>query len=268
MALEGINIRCNIGPYEVLRTPRLRILYRRSALVSRAEIDLPDPDGSIASALNLGDSCRLRFWYRGGNGLSHDFHGVIDGFAPGGPRTIRVLIAGREIALLKTLITESYHKEPADLVARRILTMSGFDITELGIPNDILPHIVFSRVSIAVACRQIRESLERAFGHDLSKHALWLGGDGLRWSDGFEPGDTYVVASAENLIEHTPVTAPKGLSRIVSVPLPGLTHSMRVQIRDAHHKTNALVKAQEVEHLLEDGQNRTTILYGGEYGWY
>lgn len=49
--IEGINIRCNVGPFEVLRSPRLTLSFRRRAVVSRAEIDLPDPNGSIRAGL-------------------------------------------------------------------------------------------------------------------------------------------------------------------------------------------------------------------------
>ena len=62
--IEGIKIRCNVGPFEVLRTPRLTLSFRRRAVVSRVEIDLPDPDGSIRAGLAVAQTVRVRFGHR------------------------------------------------------------------------------------------------------------------------------------------------------------------------------------------------------------
>ena len=58
--IEGINIRCNVGPFEVLRSPRLTLSFRRRAVVSRAEIDLPDPDGSIRAGLAVAQAVEAK----------------------------------------------------------------------------------------------------------------------------------------------------------------------------------------------------------------
>ena len=265
--IEGLNVRCNVGGFEVLRSPRIKLSYRRRAVVTRGEIDIPDPDGTIKEALALKQPVRLRFGYRGGSGLWHDWQGSIDGFAALGPDAVRVLVIGQEKALQETMVTESYHGEPAATVARRLLAATGLPLAGIDIPDEILPHIVFSNVPVSRAIRQLSQSLERSFGHDLSRHAVWLGEAGLYWSAGEEPGEVFNVATAENLISHAPATEPGALSRIDAALLPGLTHSRKVRLRDTRRGGNSLVKALEVEHLLESGSNMTSILYGDERGW-
>lgn len=265
--IEGLNIRCNVGGFEVLRTPRLKLAYRRRAALTRGEIDLPDPDGDIRAALAVKQPVKLRFGYRGNAGLWHEWQGTIDGFAPAGADTFRVLAVGKELALQSTVVTESYHGEPAATVARRLLAATGLPVGEVSIPADTLPHIVFSSVPVSRAIRQLALSLERSFGHDLSRHAVWLGQNGLCWSDGDEPGQTYTVATCENLIDHAPSTEPGGLSRIDAALLPGLTGGQKVRLIDSRRGVNEAVKALEVEHLLESGSNSTRILYGEERGW-
>ena len=265
--IEGLNIRCNVGSFEVLRTPRLKLTYRRRAALTRGEIDIPDPDGSIRVALAVKQAVKLRFGYRGTAGLWHEWQGTIDGFAPAGDDTFRVLAVGQELALQTTVVTESYHGEPAATVARRLLAATNLPVGEVSIPADILPHIVFSSVPVSRAIRQLTTSLERSYGHDLSRHAVWLGQNGLCWSSGDEPGPTYTIATCENLIDHAPSTEPGGLSRIDAALLPGLIDGMQVRLIDARRGVNALVKSLEVEHLLESGSNSTSILYGEERGW-
>ena len=41
--IEGLNVRCNVGPVEVLRSPFMELVFRRRAVVSRATVVIPDP---------------------------------------------------------------------------------------------------------------------------------------------------------------------------------------------------------------------------------
>jgi hypothetical protein len=269
--IEGLNIRCNVGGFEILRAPRLELAYRRRAVLTRGEIEIPDPEGGIRGALAIGQPVRFRFGYRGEAGpnmeLWHDWQGSIDGFRPAGPDAFTVLAVGREKALQTTAITESYHGEPAATVARRLLAATGLAVDKVDIPGDILPHMVFSGVSVARAIRQLAQSLELSLGYDLSRHAVWLGQNGLCWSDGDEPGTVYSIASCENLIEHAPAAEPGGLNMITAVLLPGLTDGRLVRLADARRGLQARVKALEVRHRLSSQGNTTTILYGAEHGW-
>ncbi len=264
--LEGLNIRCNVGGFEVLRSPLIRLIYRRAAVVTRAEIEIPDSGRQMAKSLVKKQPVKIRFGYRGASSLWHEWTGTIDGFSPAG-NSIAVLATGQEQKLLQTRITQSFQGEPAKVVARRILALTGLPVGEIDIPADILPHIVFSDVTAARAIKQLEQSLSRSFGHDFSKHAVWLGETGLTWSDADEPGDIYIIETAKNLISHNPADNPSGLKEIVSVLLPGLVHSRKVRIRDVERGISEVVRAQEVRHELGAAGNRTVVLYGKERGW-
>ena len=262
--IEGINIRCNVGPFEILRSPRIVLTLRRRAVVSTCELDLPDPDGSVRAGLAKRQKVEVRFGHRGEGGTWHEWEGTVKDFVQSGPDAVRVEAVGLEQALIDTHITEAMHGEPADVVARRILGATGLAVAEIKIPAETFPHIVFSNVTVARAIRQLSTTLERSFGHDLAKHAVWLGESGLYWSDGDEPGDVFVVESTSNLISNSP--NPAGMSYAVSTVLPGLTASRKVRIRDSRRQYSELVRAQEVIHKLGD-TNTTTIGYGEDDGW-
>ena len=154
-----------------------------------------------------------------------------------------------------------------DLLARRLLARTGLAVGAVEVPGEVLPWQVFSGVSVARAVKQLSHSLERSFGHDMSRHALWLGASGLTWSAGDEPGDVYSVATAENLIAHTPPQTPDGVGVVVSVPLPGLTHSRLVHIRDTRRGVDETVRALTVAHTFQGSGNSTVISYGKDTGW-
>lgn len=265
MVIEGINIRCNVGPLEILRSPRIVLTLKRSAVVSTCEVDIPDPAGDVQTSLAKRQSARIRFGHRGEGGTWHDWAGTIRDFVTAGPDVIRVACVGEEQALIDTRITEAMHGEPADVVARRILASTGLPVGPVEIPQETFPHIVFSDVTVARAIKQLSQSLERSFGHDMAKHAVWLGEAGLNWSAGNEPGDIFIIESAQNLISCSP--NPSGMSRVISTILPGLTASRLVRIRDARRGYAELVRAEEVIHRLGVNGNTTEIGYGVDSGW-
>lgn len=262
--IEGFNIRCTVGGLEVLRSPRIVLALRRRAIVSRCELDVPDTDGSVQAALAKKQPVRIRFGHRGEGGTWHDWSGTVSDFQMAGEDAVRVVAVGREQALLDTKVTEAMYGEPADVVARRLLASTGLPVADIAIPSEVLPHIVFSGVSVAMAIKQLASTLDASFGHDMSKHAVWLGESGLYWSDGDEPGDIPVIESAENLISHSP--NPSGMSEVVATVIPGLTHSRIVRIRDSRRQFSELVRAQEVIHSLGE-HDTTTIRYGSDEGW-
>lgn len=262
--IEGFNIRCTVGGLEVLRSPRIVLALRRRAIVSRCELDVPDTDGSVQAVLAKKQPVRIRFGHRGDGGTWHDWSGTVSDFRMSGGDAVRVAAVGKEQALLNVKVTEAMRGEPADVVARRLLASTGLPVAAVAVPSEVLPHIVFSGVSVAMAVKQLASTLEASFGHDMSKHAVWLGESGLYWSDGDEPGDIPVIESAENLISHSP--NPSGMSEVVATVIPGLTHSRLVRIRDSRRQFSELVRAQEVIHSLGE-HDTTTIRYGSHEGW-
>lgn len=270
--IEGLNIRCNIGSVQVLRSPFMELVYRRRAVLSRATITIPDPFGEVRTNLAAQQAVALRFGYRGEATLWHEWEGTVEAIDQPGAGlededAVTVRAVGLEKALATTIITESFYKEPADVVARRLLARTGLNVGTVDVPGDVLPYQVFSGVSVARAIKQLDMTLARAFGHDLSQHALWLGTSGLTWSAGDEPGAVYSIATAENLLTHTPPLSPGAMGCVRSALLPSLTHSRLVHIRDSRRGIDETARAQEVIHTLQSGGNVTTISYGQHEGW-
>lgn len=270
--IEGLNIRCNIGPVEVLRSPFIELAYKRRAVVTRGVIHIPDAEGKVRAVLAIGQKMKVRFGYRGTVNYWHEWEGTIEKVdqppqESENPDSVIVRGVGLEKALSTTLITESFYNEAASAVARRLLAKTGLPVAGVEIPGDVLPHQVFSNVPVARAIKQLEQTLRRSFGHDLSKHALWLGQDGLMWSDGDEPGDVFSIETGKNLIDHTPPVRPGEMGAIISVLLPGLTDSRKVRIRDHRRQIVTLERAEEVIHTLQASGNSTVVMYGKNSGW-
>lgn len=263
--IYGLNIRCNIGPFEVLRSPRIELVTRRRDVVSTCEIDVPDESGEVRQLLEKKQKAAIRFGHRGEGGLWHEWEGTVKDFTQVTNDLMRVSCVGLEQALIDAKVTLAMHGEPADVVGRRLLSASGLAVAQVEIPGETFPHMVFSNVSVARAIKQLSQTLERSFGHDLSKHAVWLGEAGLYWSANSEPGDIYVVETASNMLTNSP--NPNGMSKAVCTLLPGLTASREIHLHDSRHGIDGIFRAEEVIHTLSDGGNRTTIGYGIDQGW-
>lgn len=269
--IEGLNIRCNIGSFQVLRSPSIRLSFRRRDVVSTCEIEVPDSARMVQAALAKKQPCQIRFGLRGENALWQEWEGTIKDFVQSGPDILKVSCVGLEQALIDTRFTEAMGNEPADVVGKRILAATGLPVAKVEIPGEVFPHMVFSNVTAARAIKQLSQSLERSFGHDLSKHAVWLGESGgehpgrLYWSDQAEPGAIYVVETAKNLLSHEP--NPNGMSQITSTLLPGLTASRMIRIRDSKRDISGLFMALEVTHVLSEQSAKTIIGYGCDQGW-
>ncbi|MBG3876005.1 hypothetical protein FVW20_02925, partial [Desulfovibrio oxamicus] len=61
MDITGVDIIVRVGGLEVLRSPRAEVVSRRRAVITRAEVELPDPDGSVRAALAVGQPVSLGF---------------------------------------------------------------------------------------------------------------------------------------------------------------------------------------------------------------
>lgn len=269
--IQGLNIRCNIGPFQVLRSPMIKLSFRRRDVVSVCEIEVPDSDRKVQTVLAKKQPVQIRFGLRGSQGLWQEWEGTVKDFVQSGSDILKVSCVGPEQALIDTKITQAMSNEPADIAGKRILQATGLPVASVSIPSEVFPHLVFSNVSAARAIKQLSQSLERSFGHDLTKHAVWLGEAAgehpgrLYWSDQAEPGPVYVVETASNLLTHSP--NPDGMSRITSTLLPGLTASRMIRIRDVSRDISGLFRAEEVTHILSEQSATTIIGYGCDQGW-
>ncbi|MFG6375914.1 MAG: hypothetical protein K1W05_08335 [Desulfovibrio sp.] len=271
--IEGLVIRCDIGPVELFRSPLIELVSRRRAVVSRAKVVIPDPEGACRNALAVDQKVVIRFGYRGESGFEQEWRGTIESISQ--PRAddasadaIVVNAIGLEKALVTTMVRESFRKEPCEAVARRLLAASGLPVGEVDVPVDVLPWQVFSNVSVARAVKQLANTLERSFGHDMSRHALWLGEKGVSWSAGDEPGNVFAITTAENLLANTPPLTENGVGVATSVLLPGLAHSRLVHITDTRRGLDITARALDVVHTIsEKDGNHTTVTYGKDVGW-
>lgn len=270
--IEGLNIRCNVGPIEILRSPCIELVSRRRAVVSRARIVIPDPEGEARASLAVGQAVALRFGYRGETNFWQEWEGSVEEI--GQPAAdaenadaVTIQAIGLEKALTTTLVRESFYREPAAAVAQRLLAATGLPVGAVDVPGDILPYQVFSNVSVARAIKQLTNTLTRSFGYDMGRHALWLGASGLMWSAGDEPGAAYAISTCDNLIANTPPATPDGVGVATSVLLPGLTHSRLVHITDTRRGLDITARALDVVHSLREGGNSTTVTYGKDAGW-
>ena len=75
--IEGLNIRCNVGPVEILRSPFLELVFRRCAVLSRATVHVPDPEGEVRSRLAVGQAVAVRWGYRGEAGMWQEWEGPV-----------------------------------------------------------------------------------------------------------------------------------------------------------------------------------------------
>lgn len=270
--IEGLQIRCNVGAVEIVRSPFVQLTYKRRAVLSRGIVHIPDIEGKVRATLKPGQSMIVRFGYRGQQNFWHTWKGTIENIDQpeahsANPDAIIVRGVGLENALCTTTITETFQEETGRAMAKRLLARTGLPVGELTIPEDVLPHQIFSNVTIARALKQLEHSLQRAFGHDLSKHAVWLGEQGLMWSDGDEPGAVFQIATSKNLLDHTPPARAGEMGIISSILLPGLTDSRQVRIEDSRRGIRTLERAEEVIHTLQRSGNITAISYGCQAGW-
>lgn len=269
--IEGLNYNCTVGPVDVYRSPLIELTYKRRAVLTRCVIEIPDPKGEIRGQLSKDQPISLQFDYRG-KGMKHTFEGFIDKIDQpdhDGPNIDAIVVrgVGKEKSLLETKVKESFRKESTLAVAKRLMAMSGLPLGTVDIPDEILPHQIFSNVTIARALKQIEHTLVRQFDHDMTKHAVWLGESGLMWSPEKEPGDVYVIATAENLIDHVPPVKDGEMGAIMSSLLPGLKDSMEIRIEDKRRGVNSTERAEEVIHTLREYSNMTTVMYGKKTGW-
>lgn len=269
--VQGMGMILRVGGLELYRTAHVALRYTRRAIVSVCEVDIPDPQGDVSGHDLMGTPVELAFWYRGGGlGERHEWQGTVERVEQiqtlTGVDTARIYAIGMEKRLVTTRITEAMYGEPADAVARRLLARTGLPVAHVAVPQDILPHSVFSGVTVAAAIKQLAWSLERSFGHDLSSHAVWLGKAGLYWSAEDEPCSVPRIASGETLLSHG--ANRNGQSEIVSILYPGIRDSQRVLLVDARRGIRERVRVEEVVHTLSATQGNTTVIrYGVQYGW-
>ena len=264
--ITAVSIRCKVGGFEILRSPHIIIESKRKNVLGRATIEVPDTKGIMRAGLKVADTVQIILRYRGQD-LEQTWKGTIESIKTDAENLI-VQAVGLEKSLMDTIITESFYKEPINVVAKRLLSRTGFGVACIDIGNHILPYQVFSSIPVARAIKQLEQSITHSFDIDMTKHALWLDAQKQwHWKDGDEDGKIFRIATAENMISHKPPQKEGEMGEIVTVLLPGLSHSQKVRIRDKIRDVVLEVRAQEVIHDCKPSGNRTIIRYGKNEGW-
>lgn len=271
-AIAGIRLHVRVGNLVVQRCPRLELLSRRHAPVCKAEIHVPDPDGSLQAASPAGVKVTVEYGYRGGQ--SATWTGTVQGMRRVSRDQLCLLADGPDLALVRSTVRECYADESARAIARHLLQHTGLAVATapgITIPDEPLARFPVANVPVWQAVRQLLHTLTRAFGHDMNATTLWLGSEGgqpaLFLGDYDEPGDVPVVATGENLIRHLPAASASGLNLVETFLLPGLTHSRTVRLVDTRQGTDAQIRALVVRHVMEPNRMRTFVEYGAEHAW-
>jgi|GEM_PF-430854 len=271
-AIAGIRQRVRVGNLEVRRCPRLELVSRRHAPVSKAEIHVPDPDGSLQAASPTGADVTVEYGYRGGQ--SATWTGTVQGVRRVNRDQLCLLADGPDLTLVRTTVRECYADESARAIARHLLEHTGLPVAAMPgitIPDEPLARFPVANIPVWQAVRQLLHTLTRAFGHDMRATALWLGSENgapaLFLGDYDEPGDVPVVATGENLIRHLPAASSTGLASLETFLLPGLTHSRAVHLVDTRQGLDARIRALTVRHVMEPNRMRTFVGYGEEHAW-
>ena len=267
MALSGLHLTATIGGATVQRCPRCVVATDRRTVLSRARIDAPDPDGTLARSLTSGQPITISMGYRGSDVV--EFSGTVDGWEPSGGSNrhqLTVHAAGPELPLATTRIKAMYMDESADWLARKVLQASGFSLGTVQAPDVVIPRATFTDVPVWRAMEQLAHTCRRAHGRDMSAYALWLDESGaLHWGPHDDPQPAVpMVATAAGLIRHLPTVTALGRNRVETFLLPVMRAGRRFRLRVTRRGVDEEYRALRVEHVVEPNRARTHISYGGK----
>lgn len=272
MGIGGFNVRIKVGAFQILRSPRVIIESKRRAIMGRSIIEVPDPTGEIRQSLSTGDSVTIMMRYHCSENstlLEQTWQGTLSTVATHSDILI-ITALGLEKSLMDTIITESFYNEPVNIVAKRLLENTGYSVSTIDIGDYVLPHQVFSAMTVSRAIKNLFMSMSRSFDVDMSSYALWLDSNAM-WhledNDNTDESGIFCIETAQNMISHKPPESDGEMGECVCVLLPSLSHSRLIKIRDTVRQVVLTVRAQEVLHSMIGGVNRTSILYGKNEGW-
>ncbi|WP_338669778.1 hypothetical protein [Pseudodesulfovibrio methanolicus] len=260
--IAGIRLHIEIGGNVIERCPRLEILSVRHRPLDTARVHVPDPEGEAGDLFTYGDPVRIEYGYRGGE--SAVWQGTLRALERVSRDQVCLTADSLALPLASAFITECYTDDSSLSIARHILGHAGLPLGRVDIPDEIIPRLPVSTLPIWQAVLQLLHSLQRAYGHDMRRTALWLGADGLNLGDFDEPGDVPVIATGENLIRHLPAHAKGGLHQVETALLPGLSHSRLFHLIDSRLFVDQELRVLHAKHSITPESVRTYIKYGME----
>ncbi len=265
MQIDGINLDITIGGLEVYRAPRWWIESLRHFPLGRAGITLADPSGELYRTIKPGDAVTISAGYR--NQDSTSWSGTVSNFYPGEtPDQLEIRAVDGSAPLSTTRIMQSWENETPEALVAWAIRQSGLTVGKIGATGMVLPRAAAGDIPVWQLVQQIKGSCREAFGLDMSKWALWLGRDGVNWGDFDESGDTVTIATAANLIKHSPLDSVTGMSLIETYLLADLSHSRLIRLQDDRRGIDKTHRALRVRHEGTPDRVRTFVWYGVEHG--
>ncbi|BCS54566.1 hypothetical protein [Geobacter sp. SVR] len=260
MELSAVHIAITIGAIEADRAPAWWIEGRRGDPLGRVGVTLPDPAGTLHETLQPGNPLTIEIGYRDQAAVT--WSGTVIMLAPGETRDqIEVRGCNAALPLSRTIVTQAWENETPEAIVSWAIRTAGLSVGHIDPTGVTLPRFVASACSVWQMVQQVIESCSRQFGLNMSRRALWMGRDGVNWSDGEEPGDMPLIATGAGLIRHEPGVSRTTLSRIETWLLPDLDHSRLVHLQDVRRGIDAIVTAQRVRHEGAPDRTRTFIWY-------
>ena len=261
--LSGIYLEITIDGQRVPRCPECVIELSRRLALTRAQLTLPDPDGSVWRFLRVGQKVEIRYSYRGALSVG-EFAGTVGHYEPSVCQRDQVVVRadGPERPLLSVRMKESWMDEPATVLARRILAASGLPVGFIALPDVVIPRMSVCRVNLREAICQLVNSIETGFGQNLSGHSLRLEDGKWVLDEKTLPGNKLVVATGSGLIRHR----RSGFGMEVETWLsPFVKPMMAFNLEDQRRGISGEMKADSVIHRIMPKSVRTFLTYGGEY---
>lgn len=266
MEISGIRIDITINDLELQRCPSWWIESLRGNPLGRAGVTLPDPDGELHRAIQVGHPITIEVGYR--NQDPETWTGTVALVYPGETRDqLEVRAVDGAKPLTDKRIIQAWENESPEAIVAWAIRQAGLEVGKIEPTGITIPRFVASNTPVWQVVRQVAETCERQYGLDMSGRALWLGSEWVNWSDGDEPGptgpkgDMPLIATMDNLIRHEPATSGNALGMIETFLLADLSHSRRIHLQDDKRNIDTTLRAQRVRHEGTPDSTRTFIWY-------
>ena len=267
--ITGLNISVTVGAVEVNRVPEIRIISERHSPMTRMAICLPDPAGEVTRAVSDKDKVCIVLGYRGNTPAT--WAGTVTG-EPNSTRNrdqVTINAAGPERVLSDTMVMQAFYQETPEAIIKYAAAQAGLTVGRIQSPGVTFPRFTASSIPAWQVAAQCEHTCSKGYGLDMACWALWVGRAGtVNWGTFDEVADLPVIESNANLISHFPGRTIRDLSRVETLLLPHLMHSMLFRLTDIRRGIDNDYKALRVEHFVRKGCARTFISYGTEYERY
>jgi len=260
MEINGVRLDITIGGHQLGRVPGWWIESLRDHPLGRAGLTLPDPDRELYRSLKVGDTVSMEFGYRYEEAAT--WSGTVAEIFPGETRDqLEIRAVDNARPLTATRVVQAWENETPEAIVAWSVRAAGLTAGRIDPTGVVIPRFVASNIPVWQLVRQVAHTCREAFGLDMAERALWLGSEGVNWSDGDEPGYVPVIATHEGLIDHQPAEGANTMGLVETWLLADLSHSRQVRLQDDRRGVDATFRAHRVRHEGNSGRARTYIWY-------